>query len=334
MSYLAFKFTHTDYHYVQYYRNGAWEEGELKQDHVLHLPAMATALHYGQEAFEGLKAFKRKDGQVQLFRPYDNARRFQGSCRYLLMPEVAIEDFVEAILKTVKANLKYVPEYGSGGALYVRPYMIGAGETLAPTPSPSYIFGVVVTPVKSLFKGALTPVDLWVSEVDRVAPLGTGQYKVGGNYAASMFAQHIASQKGYDDALFLDPLTHTKIEEVGAANFYGINKFGDYVSPESPSILKSITNKSLRYIAKHMLNINVLSHDIYINDLNELVEAGACGTAAVITPIRSIAYKNSIHTFPTGEEAGPITKKLYETLTGIQTGDISDPDHWMVVVKN
>ncbi|MFP4286755.1 MAG: branched-chain amino acid aminotransferase [Candidatus Izemoplasmataceae bacterium] len=333
MSYLSFKFTHTDYHYVQYYRNGVWEEGKLKQDHTLSLPAMATALHYGQEAFEGLKAFKRKDGRVQIFRPFENAKRFQGSCQYLLMPLVDVNDFVAAVIKTVKANLKYVPDYDSGGALYIRPYMIGAGETLAPTPSPSYIFGVVVTPVKSLFKGTLTPVDLWVSMYDRVAPLGTGQYKVGGNYAASMFAQRKASELGYDDALFLDPLTHTKIEEVGAANFFGITKNNDYVSPSSPSILKSITNKSLKYIAENILNMRVLDHDIRIDDLSEFVEAGACGTAAIITPIRSIAYKENIHIFPTKDHAGKTTKQLYDILTGIQKGDYKDPDHWTLLVE-
>jgi branched-chain amino acid aminotransferase len=333
VSYLSFKFTYTDYHFVQYYKDGKWEKGTLQKDHVLNIPAMATALHYGQEAFEGLKAFKRKDGKVQIFRPYDNAKRFQGSCTYLLMPTIDTSDFVEAVVKTVKANLKYVPDYGSGGALYIRPYMIGAGETLAPVPSPSYIFGVIVTPVKSLFKGALTPVDLWVSDFDRVGPLGTGQFKVGGNYAASMFAQRKASELGYDDALFLDPITHTKIEEVGAANFFAITKEGDYVSPESPSILKSITNKSLRYIATNMLNMKVLRDDIYINDLSKFVEAGACGTAAVITPIRSIAYKDAVHVFKTKDQSGPITKKLYEILTGIQVGDIDDPSDWTLLVE-
>ncbi len=333
MGTLKFQYTKTDYNYTQYYLNGVWQEGSLNSDDYLKLPTMATVLHYGQEAFEGLKAFRRKDGKVQIFRPYENAKRFQSSCGYLLMPKVEVEDFVQAIIKTVKANLKYVPPYGTGGALYIRPYMIGAGETLAPTPSPSYVFGVVVTPVGALFKGSLTPVNLLVSEYDRVAPLGTGQYKIGGNYAASMYAQNLANTKGYDDCLFLDPATHTKIEEVGAANFYGITKDNLYISPSSPSILKSITNMSLKYIAKEMLGMTIVSDDIYINNLDHLVEAGACGTAAVITPIKSIDHKDNVHFFPTQEEAGPVTQKLYTLLTGIQIGDVKDPDNWNVLVE-
>ena len=333
MSYLTFGYTKTAYNYIRYYKGGGWQKGILTKEDRLNIPSMATALHYGQEAFEGLKAFRRKDGRVQIFRPYENAKRFQESCRYLLMPTIEIEDFVEAVYETVKANLEYVPTYDSGGALYIRPYMLGVGETLAPVPSQEYLFGVIVTPVGSLFKGSLKPVNLWVSEYDRVAPLGTGQYKIGGNYAASLFAQNIAKSKGFDDALFLDPLTHTKIEEVGAANFFGITKDHVYITPESPSVLKSITNKSLRVIAKDMLGLTVSNPDIYIDQLEDLVEAGACGTAAVITPIRSLSYQDKVHVFPTQDDAGPITKKLYEVLTGIQKGDLDDPDNWTLLVK-
>ncbi|MFU8786002.1 MAG: branched-chain amino acid aminotransferase [Candidatus Izemoplasmataceae bacterium] len=333
MSTLKFQYTRTDFNYVQYYVDGTWKEGKLNSEDSLNIPTMATVFHYGQEAFEGLKAFKRKDGKVQIFRPYENAKRFQASCGYLLMPKVEIEDFVQAVIKTVKANLKFVPDYGTGGALYIRPYMIGVGETLAPTPSPSYIFGVVVAPVGALFKGSLTPVNLLVSEYDRVAPLGTGQYKIGGNYAASMFAQNLARLKGYDDCLFLDPTSHTKIEEVGAANFFGITKDNVYISPNSPSILKSITNMSLKYIAEYILGMKISSSDIYINELDHIVEAGACGTAAVITPIRSLDFNNNVHIFPTLDAAGPITQKLYNLLTGIQTGDVLDPDHWTMIVE-
>jgi len=332
MSYMTFKYSKTDYNYVQHYRNDAWEEGKLIDQDTLTLPTMATALHYGQEAFEGLKAFRTKEGKVQIFRPYENAKRFQASCEYLLMPKVAIEDFVQAVIKTVKANLKYVPEYGSGGSLYIRPYMIGSGETLAPTPSPSYLFGVIVTPVSTLFKGTLKPVNLWVSEYDRVAPNGTGQFKLGGNYAASMFAQNIAKNKGYDDCLFLDPKTHTKVEEVGAANFFGITKDNVYITPSSPSILKSITNKSLRYIAENFLDMKISYDDIYIDQLDHIIEAGACGTAAIITPIKSLENKNHVHVFPTQDGVGSVTQKLYDLLTGIQVGDINDPDNWMVEV--
>lgn len=333
MSYVSFKYTKTALNYVQYYRDGQWQEGTLQSSDRLVIPAMATVLHYGQEAFEGLKAFRRKDGRVQVFRPYENAKRFQKSCGYLLLPEVSVELFVEAILKTVKANLDAVPPYDSGGALYIRPYMIGIGETLSPTPSPEYLFGVIVTPVGGMFKGELKPVNLWVSEYDRVAPLGTGQYKIGGNYAASLFARNHAKQRGYADCLFLDPKTRTKIEEVGAANFFGITADGVYITPQSPSILKGITNLSLRYLAEKALGLKISSSDIYIDKLDHLVEAAACGTAAVITPIRSITQEDRTHVFPSGDEAGDITKNLYSLLTGIQTGDIEDPDDWTVLVK-
>ena len=332
MSYLSFGYTKTNATYIQMYDQGAWQEGRLTHDDQITLPAMATVLHYGQEAFEGLKAFRRKDGRVQIFRPYENAKRFQRSCAYLLMPTIEVDTFVEAVYKTVAANFDHVPSYTSGGALYIRPYMIGMGETLAPVPSPKYLFGVVVTPVGSLFKGNLTPVNLWVSDVDRVAPRGTGQYKIGGNYAASLYAQHQAKVKGYDDALFLDPKTHTKIEEVGAANFFGITKDNRYVTPSSPSILKSITNQSLRYLAKHHLNLTVCDDDILIDQLDTLNEAGACGTAAVITPIRSLAFKTHTHVFPTGNHAGEVTSKLYRLLTGIQKGDHEDPNDWTLLV--
>ena len=332
MSYLSFGYTKTAAMYVQYYHQGVWQEGRLQPSDTLTLPAMATTLHYGQEAFEGLKAFRRKDGRVQVFRPYDNATRFQASCGYLLMPQVPVEVFVEAVLKTVKANVAFVPEYGSKGALYIRPFMIGVGETLAPVPSASYLFGVIVTPVGALFKGALTPVNLLVSPTDRVAPLGTGQYKIGGNYAASLYAQHQAKAQGYDDCLFLDPKTHTKIEEVGAANFFGITRDNTYITPSSPSILNSITNRSLKTLAKDALGLKISSDDIYLDRLDHLVEAGACGTAAVITPIRSLATPTHTHVFPTGDEAGPITRALYERLTGIQTGDVEDTEGWTVLV--
>ena len=333
MAYLTFEYTKTAANYVRIYQDGAWQTGALTEADELHLPSMATALHYGQEAFEGLKAFRRRDGRVQIFRPYENAKRFQGSCAYLLMPTIEVDDFVAAVYQTVKANLDYVPSYESGGALYIRPYMLGIGATLAPVPSKKYLFGVIVTPVGDLFKGAFKPVNLWVSTVDRVAPHGTGQYKIGGNYAASLYAQSIAKSKGFDDSLFLDPLTHTKIEEVGAANFFAITKDNHYITPESPSILKSITNQSLQFIAKEQLGLTVVHDDIYIDQLDGLVEAGACGTAAVITPIRSLAYQDTVHVFPTNHQAGPITQKLYEHLTSIQKGDREDPNDWLLLVE-
>lgn len=328
----GFKYVKTSFNYVSYFKDGAWDEGSLNESDMLNISIMSTALHYGQQCFEGLKAYRRKDGKIQLFRIEDNAKRFQMSCEQLAMPTVPTERFIDAVIKTVKANIEFVPAYGFGDTLYIRPFMIGVGHNLGLRPASEYLFGIVVSPVGPYFSGPAKPVDMMVSDYDRAAPHGTGHVKVGGNYAASLKAQLEAKKKGFADCIFLDPKTHAKIEEVGVANFFGITKDKKYITPKSPSILNSITNRSLKWLAMHVLNLQVLEQDIYIDELDEFEEAGACGTAAVITPISSITYKSHKHLFPYHEEMGPYTKQLYDLLVGIQFGDIKDPNHWVTIL--
>lgn len=328
----GFAYTKTHVNFVSYYKNGAWDEGQLVNDDTLTLSKMSTSLHYGQEAFEGMKAYRRPDGDVQLFRPYENAKRFKMTCERIMMPAIEEEAFVRAVIKTVRANIDFVPPYDSRATLYIRPYMIGIGHNLGLKPSNEYLFGIVCVPVGTYFGPASKPVDVIVSDVDRAAPNGTGHVKVGGNYAASLMVQSRAKQMGYADALFLDPISHTKIEEVGAANFFAITKDGTYLTPMSPSILKSITNMSLMTIAEHVLHMPISRDDILIDHLDHLEEAGACGTAAIITPIASITHHGKKHVFPAHETIGKTTKKLYELLTGIQFGDVPDFDHWTLKI--
>ena len=328
----GFVYTKTDYNYISYFKDGAWDQGNLRNEDTLTISAMSTSLHYGQQCFEGLKAYRRKDGRVQLFRVKDSAVRFQTSCERLMMPTVPVDTFVEAVKKVVLANLKHVPPYGKGESLYIRPFMIGVGDNLGLRPAPEYIFSIIVSPVGSYFDSQSKPVDLYVSEYDRAAPNGTGHVKVGGNYGASLFAQWYAKKNGFADCIFLDPATKTKIEEVGAANFFGITKDKKYVTSKYPSILNSITNRSLKYIAKNMLGLEVVEGDIYINDLDHILEAGACGTAAIITPIGSVTHHDQKHTFFHHEAAGPYTSKLYDILCGILYGDIEDPNGWVTIL--
>ena len=328
----GFAYTKTSFNFISYWKDGAWSEGVLRSEDTLTISATSTSLHYGQQCFEGMKAYRRKDGKIQLFRPEDNARRFQMSCERMMMPAYPIDKFVEAVKKTVLANESFVPPYGFKDSLYIRPFMIGVGDNMGLRPAPEYIFSVICTPVGSYFNGEVKPVDMIVSDYDRAAPAGVGHVKVGGNYAASMYPQHYAKKAGYADCIFLDPKTHTKIEEVGAANFFGITSNKEYVTPKSPSILDSITNRSLKYLSEHILGLRVLEEDVEIRDLSRFVEAGACGTAAVITPIGSITYEGKVHTFKANQTMGEYTKKLYDLLTGIQFGDVKDPAGWVVVL--
>lgn len=331
---LGFSYMKTDFSYRSFYKDGAWDEGVLTTNDQITLHSSSTALHYGQQAFEGLKAYRRKDGTIQLFRPAQNALRFQDSCRRLLMPEVPAVKFIDAIVKTVKANEQFVPPYESKATLYIRPYIIGIGPNLGVRPAKEYLFGVFCSPVGPYFKGGLTPVNFIVSEFDRAAPMGTGQVKVGGNYAASLYPHEIAKEKGFADCIYLDPKTHKKIEEVGAANFFGITHDNHFVTPISESILPSITKKSLQFLAEHQLGLRVEERDVYIDRLDEFKEAGACGTAAVITPIGGISYNDHLHIFHSETEVGPITKKLYEILTGIQFGTHPSPNGWIVEIND
>ncbi|MCR4944027.1 MAG: branched-chain amino acid aminotransferase [Clostridium sp.] len=329
---LGFDYIKTDYRFIARWKDGKWDEGKLTEDNMLVISEASPALHYGQQCFEGLKAYRTKSGDVQLFRVDRNAARMQNSCRKLLMPEVPIDMFVEACKKVVKANERFVPPYGTGATLYLRPIVIGVGDNIGVKPAKEYIFTVFCMPVGPYFKGGMAPVNFMISDYDRAAPYGTGQQKVGGNYAASLQSHKIAADNGYADCIYLDPATHTKIEEVGSANFFGITKDNKFVTPKSPSILPSITKYSLLYLAKEYLGLETVEGDVLIDNLDIFKEAGACGTAAVISPIGGIDYKGKLHVFYSETEVGPITKKLYDTLVGIQFGDVEAPEGWIFKV--
>lgn len=330
---LGFSYIKTDYRYIAYWKDGKWSKGELTQDNVLHISEGSTALHYGQQCFEGLKAYRCKDGSINLFRPDQNAQRMQASCRRLLMPEIPTEMFVDACKKVVKANEEWLAPYGTGATLYLRPFLIGVGDNVGVNPAPEYIFSIFCCPVGAYFKGGVKPTNFVVSEYDRAAPHGTGAAKVGGNYAASLYPGKQAKANNFSDCIYLDPVTHTKIEEVGSANFFGITKDNKFITPLSPSILPSITKYSLLYLAKERLGMEAIEGDVYINELDQFKEAGACGTAAVITPIGGIQYGDDFHVFYSETEVGEITQKLYNELVGIQFGDIEAPEGWIVKVE-
>ncbi|WP_368489600.1 branched-chain amino acid aminotransferase [Clostridium sp. BJN0013] len=329
---LGFDYIKTDFRYISVWKGGSWDDGKLVEDNMLTISEGSPALHYGQQCFEGLKCYRRKDGKIQLFRPDQNAKRLNNSCRRLLMPEIPEEKFISACTQVAKANEGYVAPYGTGATLYLRPFVIGVGDNIGVKPAEEYIFCVFCCPVGPYFKGGVTPVNFTISDYDRAAPYGTGAAKVGGNYAASLLPHENSAKRGFADCIYLDPATHTKIEEVGAANFFGITKDNKFVTPKSPSILPSITKYSLLYIAKEYLGMQVEERDVYINKIDEFAEAGACGTAAVITPIGGIEYKNELHVFYSETEVGPVTRKLYDTLYGIQFGDVKAPKGWIVEV--
>lgn len=329
---LGFNYIKTDLRYLSHWKDGNWDNGVLTEDNQLHISEGSTALHYGQSCFEGLKAYRTKDGDINLFRPEENAKRMQRSCRRLLMPEVPTDVFVDAVKQVVKANEHYLPPYGTGGTLYIRPFLIGVGDNIGVKPASEYIFSVFCMPVGPYFKGGLTPTNFLVSDYDRAAGRGTGAAKVGGNYAGSLLPGAEAHKRAFSDAIYLDPITHTKIEEVGAANFFGITKDDKFITPESPSILPSITKYSLLHLAEHRLGLMVEQGDVYIDQLDQFKEAGACGTAAVISPIGGIQYGDTFHVFYSETEVGPVTKRLYDELVGIQFGDVEAPEGWIVKV--
>ena len=329
---LGFSYIKTDYRFIAHWKDGKWDNGELTTDSTLHIHEGSTALHYGQQCFEGLKAYRCKDGSINLFRPDQNAKRMQNTCDRLLMPQVPTELFIRACKEVVKANEKWLAPYGSGATLYLRPFVIGVGENIGVRPAPEYIFSVFCCPVGAYFKGGMKPSNFLVTDYDRAAPHGTGGVKVGGNYAASLLPHELAAERKFSDAIYLDPRTHTKIEEVGAANFFGITRDNKFITPLSPSILPSITKYSLLYLAKERLGMETIEGDVYINELDQFAEAGACGTAAVISPIGGIQYGDDFHVFYSETDVGPITKRLYEELTGIQFGDVEAPEGWIVKV--
>lgn len=330
---LGFSYIKTDKRYISRWKDGKWDDGQLVEDNMISVNEGSTSLHYGQQCFEGLKAYATKDGGIQLFRPDENAKRMQNSCEGVMMPAVPIEKFIDACMQVVKANEAWVPPYGSGATFYLRPFVIGVGDNIGVRPAPEYIFGVFGMPVGPYFKGGMSPVNFATTDYDRAAPYGTGKIKVGGNYAASLRAHEEAVKRGFADCIYLDPKTHTKIEEVGAANFFGITKDNKFITPNSSSILPSITRRSLVQVARDYLKMEALETDVYIDDIDKFAETGACGTAAVITPIGGIEHKGKLHVFYSEKEVGPVTKKLYDTLYGIQMGDIEAPEGWIYKVQ-
>ncbi|MDR1567606.1 MAG: branched-chain amino acid aminotransferase [Streptococcaceae bacterium] len=331
---LGFNYMKLPFRYLSYYKDGQWDEGRLSDDALLHLSESSPALHYGQQAFEGLKAYRTKSGAIQLFRPNKNAERLQKTADRLMMPHVPTDKFIKACQAVVKANQEFVPPYESGATLYLRPLLIGVGDIIGVQPANEYIFTVFAMPVGPYFKGGLAPTNFVVSyDYDRAAPLGTGAAKVGGNYAASLLPGHYAHTQQFSDVIYLDPATHLKIEEVGSANFFGITSAGEFVTPLSPSILPSITKYSLLELAKTRLGLEAIEGDVYIDELDRFTEAGACGTAAVISPIGGIQNKDDFHVFYSETKVGPITQRLYDELVGIQFGDILAPKGWIYPVE-
>ena len=328
---LSFAYRRTDYNVRCYYRDGKWGEIEVCSDEYLKLHMAATCLHYGQEAFEGLKAYRCPDGKVRVFRMDENAARLQSTCRGILMPEVPTEMFEEMVKKVVRLNQEWIPTYESGATLYIRPLLIGTSAQVGVHPAKEYCFLIFVTPVGPYFKGGFSSNPyVIIREYDRSAPLGTGIYKVGGNYAASLKANSIAHEKGYACEFYLDAKEKKYIDECGAANFFGI-KNNTYVTPKSTSILPSITNKSLMQVAED-LGMKVERRQIPEEELETFEEAGACGTAAVISPISYIDDLESGKRYDFGPEPGPVSKKLFDTLRGIQYGTIEDKHGWTTVV--
>ncbi|HGC8966649.1 TPA: branched-chain amino acid aminotransferase [Streptococcus agalactiae] len=330
---LGFAYRKLPFRYISHFKDGKWDDGKLTDDATLHISESSPALHYGQQAFEGLKAYRTKDGSIQLFRPDQNAERLQRTADRLLMPHVPTDKFIAAVKSVVRANEEFVPPYGTGATLYIRPLLIGVGDIIGVKPAEEYIFTVFAMPVGSYFKGGLTPTNFIVSkEYDRAAPNGTGAAKVGGNYAASLLPGKYAHEKQFSDVIYLDPATHTKIEEVGAANFFGITKDNQFITPLSPSILPSITKYSLLYLAKERFGMEAIEGDVFVDELDKFTEAGACGTAAVISPIGGIQNGGDFHVFYSETEVGPATRKLYDELVGIQFGDVEAPEGWIYKV--
>mgnify|MGYP000825608460 CR=1 FL=1 len=331
---LPFGYMKTDYNVRIYYRNEQWGELEVCSEETIPMHMAATCLHYGQEAFEGLKAFRGKDGKVRIFRLEENAARLQSTCRGILMPELSTERFKEAILKVVKLNERFIPPYESGASLYIRPLLVGTGAQVGVHPASEYLFVVFVTPVGPYFKGGAKPITIKVSDFDRAAPHGTGHIKAGLNYAMSLHAIVTAHQEGYDENMYLDAATRTKVEETGGANFIFITKDGTFVTPKSDSILPSITRRSLMVVAEKYLGLKVEHREVLFDEVKDFAECGLCGTAAVISPVGKIVDHGKEICFPSGmDEMGPVTKKLRDTLTGIQMGHIDGPDGWVHEIK-
>ena len=327
---IGFGYVQTDKRYVANYKDGAWDKGALTDDPNIVMNECAGVLQYAQTCFEGLKAYTTEDGHIVTFRPDLNAERLMDSAARLEMPQLPKEQFIDAVDQVVKANAGYVPPYGSGATLYIRPYMFGINPVIGVKPADEYQSRMFCTPVGPYFKGGAKPITIRVSDFDRAAPHGTGHVKAGLNYAMSLHAIVDAHQQGYDENVYLDAATRTKIEETGGANIIFVTKDNKVVTPKSDSILPSITRRSLMYVAEHYLGLEVEQREVYLDEVKDFAECGLCGTAAVISPVGKIVDHGKEICFPSGmEEMGPVTKKLYETLTGIQMGRIEAPEGWI-----
>ena len=327
---LGFGYVQADQRYVSNYKNGAWDEGTLTSDANVVLNECAGVLQYAQTCFEGLKAYTTEDGRIVTFRPDLNAQRMYDTAQRLEMPPFPVERFVDAVKKVVKANEAYVPPFGSGATLYIRPYMFGSNPVIGVKPAEEYQFRIFVTPVGPYFKGGAKPLTLCVSDFDRAAPNGTGHIKAGLNYAMSLHAIVTAHKNGFDENMYLDAATRTKVEETGGANFLFVTKDNKVVTPKSNSILPSITRRSLMIVAKEYLGLEAEEREIEFEEIKDFAECGLCGTAAVISPVGKIVDHGKEICFPSGmEKMGPVTQKLYETLTGIQMGKIKAPEGWI-----
>ena len=331
---LGFGYMKTDYRYVSDYTNGAWDEGRITDDDMITMSECAGVLQYAQTVFEGMKAYTTEKGETVVFRPDLNAARLADSARRLEMPVFPEERFLDAIDKLVKANLAWVPPFGSGATLYIRPYMFGINPVIGVKPAEDYQFRAFATPVGPYFKGGAKPLTIKVSDFDRAAPNGTGNIKAGLNYAMSLHAIVTAHNEGFAENMYLDPKTRTKVEETGGANFLFVTKDGKVVTPKSDSILPSITRRSLLYVAKEYLGLEAEEREIECTELKDMAECGLCGTAAVISPVGKIVNHGEEICLPSGmDEMGPVTKKLYDTLTGIQMGRIEAPKGWIRVIE-
>ena len=328
---LGFEFRPTKSNIRATYENGKWGELRTHYDYNITMSVAANCMHYGQAIFEGLKAFRMKDGRIGVFRPDRNAKRFASSAARILMPPLPEEMFLEAVRKVVLDNEEYIPPYGTDGSLYIRPVMFGTSPQIGVSPSFTYEFVMMAMPAGPYYKDGIKPVDALIfDELDRAAPHGTGNIKCAGNYAASLYSSKKAKDAHCPVALFLDPATHEYIDEFGTSNFFAITKKGVYVTPDSPSVLPSVTNDSLLTIARD-LGITAERRRIHKSELADFAEVGACGTAVVVTPIHRIFYKDQVFTY--GEEIGKVSRSLYDAIKGIQYGERPDEHNWMMILK-
>ncbi len=331
---LGFGYMKTDYRFVANYKDGKWDEGAITTDENIVMNECACVLQYAQTCFEGMKAYRTADGKVVCFRPDLNAKRMADTCKRLEMPVFPEDKFVEAVVEVVKKNIEYVPPFGSGAALYIRPYMFGINPVMGVKPASEYQFRIFVSPVGPYFKGGAKPITLRVPDFDRAAPHGTGHVKAGLNYAMSLHAIVDAHNQGYNENMYLDSATRTNVEETGGANIIFVTKDNKVVTPKSSTILPSITRRSLMYVAEHYLGLKAKEREIPFTEVKEFKECALCGTAAVLSPVGKIVDHGKEILLPSGmEKMGDITQKLYDTLTGIQMGKIEAPEGWIKVIQ-